>query len=129
MKDANSFENEIAEILGNNGFWASVFPKASDGSQPADVIAINFYGKHLIDAKLCSKGRFVFSRMEENQIRAMKLFGERCCGEGWFALKYPDDEIYIVPVGYLLEMQSMGCKSITKIPEDFSFKNWLIDNA
>ena len=129
MKEANAFENELAEILGHNGFWASVFPKAADGSQPADIIALNFYGRHLIDAKVCSKGRFVFERMEDNQISAMTKFEEKCGGRGWFALKYPD-EIYILPYKYLLELRDVvGSKSISKIQEDFTLENWIYDHT
>lgn len=129
MREANAFEEELTKILGFNGFWASIFPKAADGSQPADVIALNFYGKHLIDAKVCEKGRFVFSRMEDNQISAMTMFEERCNGRGWFALKYPDN-IYILPFKYLIELRDVvGSKSISKIPEDYTMENWLYDNA
>lgn len=127
MKEANAFEEELAKILGNNGFWASIFPKAADGSQPADIIALNFYGKHLIDAKVCSKGRFVFSRMEDNQINAMALFAQRCGGRGWFALKYPEDKLYMVPIEYLLDMQNSGCKSMSKIPDSFGMEDWVYD--
>ena len=129
MREANAFEEELTKILGIHGFWASIFPKAADGSQPADVIALNFYGKHLIDAKVCEKGRFVFSRMEDNQISAMTMFEARCNGRGWFALKYPDN-IYILPFKYLLELRDVvGSKSISKIPEDYTMENWLYDNA
>lgn len=127
MKEANAFEERMTKILGEHGFWASIFPKANDGSQPADIIALNRTYSHLIDAKVCSNGRFVFSRMEDNQLHAMKTFEEKCGGHGWFALLFPEDRIYMVPYRALVELQIMGDKSMSKVPEDLSLEKWLND--
>ena len=89
-KASDKFENDLVEILGRHGFWATIFPKRHDGSQPCDIIAINNKGKHLIDAKLCSNNRFEFRRMEDNQVSSILYFKKRCNGKGWFALKYGD---------------------------------------
>jgi Holliday junction resolvase len=108
----SKFENWIVNYFGSKGYWASAFPKANDGSQPADVIALNSKRKCLIDAKVCSTGRFVLSRMEENQLHSMEMFTEKCGGNGYFALEFPEGK-YLVSVKKLLRIQSEGKKSVT----------------
>lgn len=125
VKNGSEFEEQLAEILGVNEFWATVIPKSKDGSQPSDIIAVNHRGKHLIDAKDCKGGRFVLNRMEENQINSMLLFTKRCGGRGWFAFRYPDGEIYIEDVRELLMMQEAGVKSIGKLPDRMRLEVWL----
>lgn len=124
-RESNEFESEIAEKLGERGFWATVVPKGKDGSQPADIIALNHKGKHLIDAKLCKSGRFNFERMEDNQRTSMLFFAKRCGGKGWFALKFPDDSIYIVEDYYLKVLEASGKKSVRELPEEYKLENWL----
>lgn len=125
VRDGSIWENELLQLLGQHGFWASSFPKANDGSQPADIIALNKGGKHLIDAKVCSKPRFDLRRMEDNQIHAMKVFADKCNGLGWFAIKYPDDRYYMLPCKYLELLLEEGSKSVSKISESFSLENWI----
>lgn len=125
-KESDAFERELCETLGRCGFWASIFPKAHDGSQPADIIAINKDGKHLIDAKLCANGRFEFRRMEENQVSAMRLFEERAGGKGWFAVKYPDGVVYMLSQKDLELFETvLGMRSIKEIPESCELENWI----
>lgn len=127
-RESDLFEMEMAAKFGLHGFWASIFPKAHDGSQPADIITLNHKGQHLVDAKLCANDRFVFSRMEDNQIHAMDWFEKRCGGHGWFAIKYcKEDQIYMVSNHFLLRLQEEGYKSIGKIPEQFRWENWIND--
>lgn len=127
-KASNEFENSLCEYFGQFGFWSSIFPKRHDGSQPADIIALNRKGKHLIDAKDCVSGRFVLNRMEDNQIHAMEWFAKKCGGNGWFAVKFPDDSVYIIPIEYLQRLHDEGIKSITTVPQTFSLENWINGN-
>lgn len=92
----NSFEQELCEKLSEYGFWCHNLAMNKSG-QPADIIAVRNKIAYLIDAKVCSSRGFALSRVEENQELSMSLWGERGNGQGWFALKLPTDEIYMVP--------------------------------
>ena len=92
----NSFEQELCEKLSEYGFWAHVL-NANKAGQPADIIAARNKVAYLIDAKVCSNKGFALSRMEENQELAMDLWNESGNGQGWFALKVPTNEIYMIP--------------------------------
>lgn len=129
-KDAAAFEETVATILGEHGFWATVIPKGKDGSQPADIIAVNHKGVHLIDAKLCKGGRFDFSRMEDNQNTSMDLISERAGGRGWFALGYPGDKIYIVEKFKLCMLRDSGASGIgNKIPDSLRIEVWVREHS
>lgn len=93
-KLGNSFETELCEILSQHGFWAHNLAQNSAG-QPADVIAVKYGEAFLIDCKVCSQGKFQYSRIEENQDLSMSLWRDCGNGNGWFALKF-DTEIYMV---------------------------------
>ena len=93
-KAGNSFEAELCEILANEGFWAHNLAQNSAG-QPADVIAVKDGEAFLIDCKVCSQGKFQYSRIEENQELSMSLWKDCGNGDGLFALKF-DTGIYIV---------------------------------
>ncbi len=94
-KLGNTFETELCEILFQHGFWVHNLAQNQSG-QPADVIAVKDRKAYLIDCKVCSKGRFVLDRMEENQDLSMKLWKGCGNGEGWFAVKL-DDQIFMIP--------------------------------
>ena len=85
-KLGNNFESVLCEILSNHGFWAHKMDQNQAG-QPADVIAVRNRKAHLIDCKVCSRGRFHFSRIEDNQHTAMQAWNESGNGNGWFALQ------------------------------------------
>lgn len=91
----NSFESELCDILYGYGFWSHNLKQDSSG-QPADVIAAKNGKAYLIDAKVCSDGKFPLSRVEDNQELAMTLWKECGNGEGWFALKV-NEEIFMIP--------------------------------
>ena len=90
----NSFESEFCELLFENGFWCHNLAQNSSG-QPADVIAVKDGEAFLIDCKVCSRGSFALSRIEENQELSMELWHECGNGVGWFALNF-DGDIYMV---------------------------------
>lgn len=92
----NSFEQELCERLSKYGFWTHNLAMNKAG-QPADIVAVRNKIAHLIDAKVCSSRGFALSRVEENQELAMTLWEERGNGQGWFALKVPTGEIYMMP--------------------------------
>lgn len=92
----NNFEQELCEKLSEYGFWAHCLNMNKAG-QPADIIAVKNKIAYLIDAKVCSSKGFALSRVEENQDLAMSLWNERGNGQGWFALKVPTGEIYMIP--------------------------------
>ena len=96
-KLGNDFEQELCERLSEYGFWAHPL-NANKAGQPADIIAVKNKTAFLIDAKVCSSRGFALSRVEENQELAMELWKERGNGQGWFALKVPTGEIYMIPL-------------------------------
>lgn len=83
----NSFEKRFCNALFEKGFWVHNMAQNSSG-QPADVIAVRDGKSYLIDCKVCTGGRFVLSRIEENQHNSMKLWKESGNGTGWFAIEY-----------------------------------------
>ena len=92
----NNFEQELCEKLSEYGFWVHCLNMNKAG-QPADIIAVKNKIAYLIDAKVCSSKGFALSRVEENQELAMTLWCECGNGQGWFALKVPTGEIYMIP--------------------------------
>jgi Holliday junction resolvase len=96
-KLGNHFEAELCEILAMYGFWCHNLVQNSAG-QPADVIAVKNGRACLIDCKVCSTNKgFALDRMEENQDLSMELWNECGNGQGWFAIKLPTNEIYMIP--------------------------------
>lgn len=93
-KLGNQFETELCEILSDHCFWAHNLTQNSAG-QPADVIAVKDGEAYLIDCKVCSQGKFQYSRIEENQDLSMELWRDCGNGIGLFALKF-DTAIYMV---------------------------------
>lgn len=93
-KLGNSFEAEFCDILAEHGFWVHLLSQNAAG-QPADVLAVKDGDAYLIDCKVCSQGKFLFSRIEDNQELAMELWHDCGNGDGLFALKF-DEDVYIV---------------------------------
>lgn len=93
-KLGNSFESEFCETLAEEGFWCHNMAQNADG-QPADVIAVKGGDAYLIDCKVCSRNRFQFSRIEDNQRLSMEMWRECGNGEGWFALRFAS-QVYMV---------------------------------
>ena len=96
-KLGNTFETELCEILSMCGFWCHNMAQNSAG-QPADVIAVRNGRAYLIDCKVCSTDKgFDLKRMEENQDLSMTLWNECGNGQGWFAMKLPTGDIFMLP--------------------------------
>ena len=108
----NNFEQELCEKLSEYGFWVHSLAMNKAG-QPADILAVKNKIAYLIDAKVCSSRGFALSRVEENQDLAMDLWNDRGNGQGWFALKVPTGEIYMIP--------HFCIKSFQKVKSTLSF--------
>lgn len=114
----NAFEQELCELLFDKGFWAHNLKQDNSG-QPADVIAVKNKTAYLIDCKDCSSKGFDLRRVEDNQITAMELWGQCGNGQGWFAIKVPTGDIYMLPLvcvmGYKNTQSSMSYEEIFEI--------------
>ena len=100
-KSGNQFEAELCETLAVFGFWCHNIAQNSAG-QPADVIAVRDGKGYLIDCKVCSTDKgFDLNRIEENQDLAMTLWNECGNGQGWFAMKLPNDAVFMLPHFYI----------------------------
>ena len=125
----NRFEQELAEILAENGFWVHLLQQNKAG-QPADIIAIKRSYATLIDCKVISTRKgFPLSRVEENQRFAMTRFTERTGNPCWFAVRFPDGKVHMISSNFIFSM--IGNES--GISEEFirnytkSFADWLMD--
>lgn len=94
----NKFEEEFAKKLYDHGYWVHRITQNASG-QPADIIAIKGRSTNLIDCKVCTKDYLDLSRIEENQVLAMTLFGKRAKrpNVSWFAIKLKSGDIYMFP--------------------------------
>lgn len=101
-KIGNDFESVFCEILFQQGFWCHNLAQNQAG-QPADVIAVRNGKSYLIDCKVCSRGRFPFSRIEDNQHCAMTTWEDSGNGVGWFALLC-SDHIFMVDYKTLIQL-------------------------
>ena len=114
----NAFEQELCELLFDKGFWVHNLKQDNSG-QPADVIAVKNKIAYLIDCKDCSSKGFDLRRVEDNQITAMELWGQCGNGQGWFAIKVPTGDIYMLPLvcvmGYKNTQSSMSYEEIFEI--------------
>lgn len=114
----NNFEKEFCEQLASDGFWAH-FMGGNKNGQPADIIAVRNERAYLIDAKDCENDRFVFSRIEDNQDSAMRLW--ELCGnnQGLFALR-TSEGVYMLPYGRIQAFQAFGYKSMNMLQITFN---------
>lgn len=87
--------------------------------QPADIIAVRNKIAYLIDAKVCSSKGFALSRVEDNQYLSMAIWEGRGNGQGWFALKVPTEEIYMIPyftiIAYKRSQSSLSFSEIHEL--------------
>ena len=125
-KLGNTFESELCEILFKHGFWSHNMAQNQAG-QPADVIATKNGESYLIDCKVCSDSRFPLSRVEENQSLSMELWEACGNGDGWFALKVPE-EIIMIPYSIIKALSyEKSVLSMTDIREcGVTLERWLI---
>ena len=124
-------EQELAEILAKHGFWAHVMQQNKSG-QPSDIIAVKGKFHTLIDSKLISDDKgFPFSRIEENQRTAMRMFTRRGRELCYFAIKIllnDQWEFRMVSLGRIETLENRGLKQLSKIDlanETWSLEKWL----
>ena len=108
------FEREFAEILASQGFWVHLFQDNRNG-QPCDVMAARNGRTWLFDCKECQGSFFLLSRMEENQYNAMHLFEMTGNSRGKFAVRFSQEEIYLVDYWQLKVLMSKGLKRIDRM--------------
>lgn len=94
-KIGTGFEKELCLSLYGYGFWAHNLAQNSQG-QPFDVIAAKNGHTYPIDCKVCEKDIFRLERVEENQYSAMTLWRQTGNGEGWFALRMTNGEVWLI---------------------------------
>lgn len=106
-----AFEKEFAQLLSDHGFWVHRLQDNHNG-QPFDVIAARDGETLVFDCKDCRSSNFYLRRIEDNQRNAMRLWME--CGNlgGIFAVRYPDDEVFLMLAEDLEEAWSNGIRHI-----------------
>ena len=107
------FEREFAARLAAEGFWVHRFQDNKNG-QPCDVIAARNGEAYLFDCKDCKTDAFSLRRVEENQFNAMRLFDTTGNRRGMFAIRYPDQEIYLVDYEIVKIIRNNGKSSIPR---------------
>lgn len=121
------FEKEFAELLAGHWFWVHLFQDNKNG-QPCDVIAAKNGRTYLFDCKNCETDCFLLSRAEENQINAMMLFSMMGNTPGMFAIRFPDNLIYLLTYTKVLELQEAGFKRINATvcrTQGITLEEWL----
>lgn len=108
------FEQDLSNILAEHGFWVHVMQQNKAG-QPADIIAIKGHLHTLIDCKIVSNsGGFSFERVEENQRLAMRMFQKKAGELCWFAIRLPDESIWMIPLERIEILKGRGNRRITE---------------
>ena len=112
-KEGTQFEKDFASILAEHWFWVHLFQDNKNG-QPCDIVAARNGHTYLFDCKDCKNNQFKLSWMEENQLNAMHLFEMTGNSRGKFAIRFSEDEIYLVDYWVLKNLQDNGIKSIDR---------------
>ena len=127
----NRFEQDFAKVLSAHRFWAHVMQQNKAG-QPADIIAVKGKFHTLIYCKVCENGVFPFSRGEENQRLAMRMFTKRAKDLCFFALKVigedGKEQVRMISLGRIETLENRGYKQLTHRTMDtetWSLQSWL----
>ena len=126
-KAGTEFEKEFALRLAAEGFWVHLFQNNKNG-QPCDLIASRNGMAYLIDCKDCQGNFFELSRMEENQLNAMRLFEMTGNSRGKFAIRFPGEEIFLVDYWQLEIARNNGAKRVDQVGcalYGFDLERWL----
>lgn len=67
-----AFEQEVCDLLAQNGYWVHFITPDSRGAQPFDIIAVKDGHALAVDCKTCVSDTFNISRLEDNQIMAFE---------------------------------------------------------
>ena len=94
--------------------------------QPADIVAVKQKFHTLIDCKVISDDKgFPFERIEDNQRMAMKTFQRKCGELCYFALKLPDNTVWMVALERLETLRGRGKKRMTD--EEIRNQTWSLE--
>ena len=118
------FEQELSHALAERGFWVHVMQQNKAG-QPADIIAVKGKYHTLVDCKVCDNGFFSFDRIEDNQRLAMKTFFRKCGELCYFALRLPDNSVWMISLERCETLKNRGKKRITE--EDIRTGTWSLE--
>ena len=118
------FEQDLSHILAEHGFWVHVMQQNKAG-QPADIIAVKGRFHTLIDCKVCENGYFTFDRIEDNQRLAMKTFFRKCGELSYFALKLPDESLWMISLERCETLKNRGKKKLTE--DDIRKGTWSLE--
>lgn len=105
-KQGNDFEQEVCRELAQEGYWVHNFANRKNG-QPMDIIAVMDNKPVLIDAKVCSKGIFKTSRIEENQVLSMRRWFQAGNNLAMLWLKLPDDTVSVIVLNSEKELDEL----------------------
>lgn len=118
-----AFECDFAMRLSGYGFWVHRLQDNHNG-QPFDLIAARNGKSYAIDCKDCTDGIFRLSRMEENQLNAMRLWEETGNAEGLFAIRDARNGlIYMAGRNYLEKVRKI--KSYIRVEALPHFERWV----
>ena len=122
------FEQELAEILAEHGFWVHVMQQNKAG-QPADIIAVKGRYHTLIDCKLISDDKgFPFERVEENQKLAMRMFTRRANELCYFALKVQLNGEWVIRMVNLERIETIRSRGRKRLNmKDISDQTWSLE--
>ena len=123
-KNGLRFEAELCEKLAENGWWAHDMTQAAAG-QPADIIAVRNNHAVLIDCKVCATDRFALSRIEPNQVSAMTLWEKRGNEDAYFAVKYPNEVIYMIHFNRMISSGNVNIPEWYAHSQGFYFDEWI----
>jgi len=122
------FEQDLSHALAEDGFWVHVMQQNKSG-QPADIIAVRGKFHTLIDCKVVSDDNgFPFDRIEDNQKFAMRMFQKKCGDLCYFAIKLPDETIWLVSLERIETLKGRGKKKLTDQEirtQTWSLEKWL----
>lgn len=126
QKKGSAWENEFAEILSRNGFWATVLPKQRDGSQPCDVVAGKNGTIYNFDCKTLKKGNFPLGRVEENQVRAFEKLMTCGCRNNYLAVKLDNGQMYLLDAWIAIDLKHSGIQAIDVREYGTPLVNWVV---
>lgn len=127
-KAGDAFEREFAQYLHNEGFWVHRLAQNAQG-QPFDIIAVRLGIATAVDCKDCENDVFPLSRIEQNQASAMKMWDDCGNGTGWFALRFTDNQVFMLSFTVLRSLHNRhGFKTINRETAEthgYPLKRWV----
>ena len=111
--NGTAFEWEFANMLYKHGFWVHRMQDNQNG-QPFDIIAAKDMIAYGFDCKDCQRSIFRLSRIEENQMLAMRLWWQCGNGNAFFAIRMPTIGIRLISYITVMTLLDAGISSITE---------------